>query len=97
MSEINIKTYVTDKAPQPFSDVLRILGSELVADDFALFCWIVWKLWNKRNSLAHGKEGLAPEVLLEQGVVSFGEWSHVYHNPPVETRLEGAETCNFLL
>ncbi|GMN44812.1 hypothetical protein TIFTF001_013997 [Ficus carica] len=67
-----LDSYVTEKAPQPFSDVLRILAAELIADDFALFCWMAWKLWNERNSLVHGKEGLAPEVLLEQSDLANG-------------------------
>ena len=41
----------------PFAKFLRILVVEMHSDDFALLCWLAWKLWSERNRVIHGVDG----------------------------------------
>ncbi|GMN47032.1 hypothetical protein TIFTF001_016222 [Ficus carica] len=35
----------------PFADFLRIVQSDVLMEDFALVCWLAWKLWCERNKV----------------------------------------------
>ncbi|GMN68764.1 hypothetical protein TIFTF001_037815 [Ficus carica] len=40
---------VENRRDFPFVDFLRIVKSEIPLEDFALVCWLAWKLWCERN------------------------------------------------
>ena len=58
----------------PFADCLRIMQSEVPMEDFALVCWLAWKLWCERNKVVHGGEVGDPQAIFDLSIASYGEW-----------------------
>ncbi|GMN35433.1 hypothetical protein TIFTF001_048455, partial [Ficus carica] len=74
----------------PFADFLRIVKSEIPLEDFALVCWLAWKLWCERNKVVHRGEESDPEDILDLGIASFGEWQAL-HQVPVQSQVVGSD------
>ena len=47
---------IESRKAMPFADLLRVMPSVVPMEDFALICWLAWKLWGERNKVVHGGE-----------------------------------------
>ncbi|GMN72596.1 hypothetical protein TIFTF001_054756 [Ficus carica] len=81
---------VEDMRDFPFSDFLRIVKSKIPLEDFALVCWLAWKLWCERNKVVHGGEESDPQDILDLGIASFDEWQAL-HQVPVQSQVVGSD------
>ncbi|GMN27726.1 hypothetical protein TIFTF001_001776 [Ficus carica] len=58
---------VENRRDFPFADFLRIVKSKIPLEDFALVCWLAWKLWCERNKVLH-------QVPVQSQVVGSDVW-----------------------
>ena len=59
-------------------------------EDFALICWLAWKLWYERNKVVHGGEYGDPYTILDLSIASFGEWQAL-NRAPAQVQAVGPE------
>ncbi|GMN26456.1 hypothetical protein TIFTF001_001317 [Ficus carica] len=59
-------------------------------EDFALVCWLAWKLWCERNKVVHGGEDGDPHTILDLGMASFGEWQAL-NQVPIQFQVVGPD------
>ena len=72
---------VEKRRKTPFTEFLRCVKLEISLEDFALVCWIAWKLWSERNKVLHGGEDGDPYTILDLSIASFGEWQALNQTP----------------
>ena len=65
----------------PFADFLRIVQSEVPMDDFALLCWLAWKLWCERNKVVYGGEVGDPQTIFDLSIANYDEWQALNRVP----------------
>ncbi|GMN53247.1 hypothetical protein TIFTF001_022384 [Ficus carica] len=81
---------IESRKAMPFADLLRVMPSVVPMEDFALICWLAWKLWGERNKVVHGGEAGDPQAIFELSIASYGEWQ-VLNRAPTLSQAVGSD------